>query len=94
MAKFNNFNEWQIAVKEEYDKLHACYCWLTEEGKERRYVYFTLWDLSNFCATAKELVNLLDSREGLDSFQTSALNSVFSHTPIEKLRDIAANETE
>lgn len=87
-----NFSEWIAAVKTEWRKLHDVQDYLNDEGTQRHAVFAQLKDMACFCATASELVEWIDSREGLTNRENTLLNDHHAETPIYRLRAIAGYE--
>lgn len=88
------FEEWVSAVKAKFDELEAVRFYLNEKGEERRQVFETLHELSCFCSTASELVEMIDNPEGSCQSERKLLESGHANSPIFRLRVIASNEAE
>lgn len=86
------FEEWKSAVKAQYNELDAVRFYLNEKGEERRQAFDLLYDLSNFCSTATEMVEWLDDPEGLGKQECLWLQSGHTMRSIHRLRMIALNE--
>lgn len=92
-SEITTFEAWTEAVRAEYLKLADVHQYLNEAGLARYYAYANLYDLANFCTSAAELVEWIDSKEGLDAHQIEALSMEGpAARPVAKLRRIAEKE--
>ena len=88
-----NFETWTEAVRVEYRKLSDVHQYLNEKGLARYYAFVNLYELACFCTSATELVEWIDSKEGLEDYQLKALTMEGpAARPIGKLRRIAEKE--
>jgi hypothetical protein len=87
--KVITYIDWLLAVKEQSAKLRAVMPYLSEDGKERFRAYDTLAQMAVFCE-ARELVEWIDSKVGLDEDDAANLASRHVAGAIRKLREIAA----
>lgn len=90
MKIVQNYADWKAAVQEILSQLHAVEFYLNDAGKVRKNVMITLLNLANFCDTAAELVEWIESREGMDRHENELLSSNHAQSPIRRLRLIAA----
>lgn len=88
------YNEWKSAVAAEHDKLHNVVDYLTAYGKERMLVFGLLLNLDCFCDSAKELLEWIDKKEGLEKEDLNLLESAHAGQPISALRRVVKLEEE
>lgn len=88
------YQEWKEAVVKEHDKLHAVLDYLTPYGKERMLVYGMLLNLDCYCSSAKELLEWIDTKEGLEREDIKYLASPHANKPISALRRVVKLEEE
>lgn len=86
-----NYIEWKSAVSAEHKKLFDASYYLNENGKERKWVFSTLENLSQFCETPEELLAWIESRDGFDKYEVAAVESVHAILAIKSLRKIVKN---
>ena len=93
-SEITNFETWTEVVRTEYLKLYEVHQYLNDKGLARYYAYVNLYHLATFCSSATELIEWIDSKEGLETYQIKALTLEGpAARPIGKLRRIAAQET-
>ena len=88
------YQEWKEAVVKEHDKLHAVLDYLTPDGKERMLVFGTLLNLDCYCSSAKELLEWIETKEGLEREDIKYLASPHASQPISALRRVVKLEEE
>ena len=88
------YQEWKEAVVKEHDKLHGVLDYLTPYGKERMLVYGMLLNLDCYCSSAKELLEWIDTQEGLEKEDLKLLVSPHASQPISALRRVVKLEEE
>lgn len=88
------FAEWVHSVQAELEKLESVKSYLNATGEERRRAFSLLYDLSDFCDTASELVCMIDNPEGIFKSEFSILRSNQIMSAIHRLRLIALREPE
>lgn len=86
--KVTNYAEWKQAVSSEHKKLFNVSYYLNENGKERMNAYDTLLGMSELCRTPEELVEWIDSKEGLGKHDAAYLESGHVSPAIAALRRI------
>ena len=92
-SEITTFEAWTEAVRAEYRKLYDVHQYLNEKGLARYYAFVNLYDLACFCTSATELIEWIDSKEGLEDYQIKALTLEGpAARPIGKLRRIAEQE--
>lgn len=91
-SQMTTFEQWKDACHKEYTQLYNVFTYLNDKGQERYYAFGNLYDLACFCESAAELVEWIDSREGLDEYQRDRLDADQAARPIAKLRRIAEKE--
>ena len=92
-SEIATFDAWTEMVRAEYQKLYDIAEYLNEKGLARYYAYCNLYDLASFCTSAAELVEWIDSKEGMSANQIEALSLEGpAARPIGKLRRIAEQE--
>ena len=92
-SEITTFEAWITAVRAEYLKLFDVHQYLNEKGLVRYYAFANLYDLAGFCTSATELIEWIDSKEGLEDYQIRALSLEGpAARPIGKLRRIAEKE--
>lgn len=84
-----NYAEWKSAVTAEHKKLVEVSYYLNDDGKERMQVFSTLVSLAHFCETPEELLAWIESRDGFDKYDVSAVESGHTALAIKSLRKIA-----
>ena len=87
--KITNFAEWIEAAKAEHRKLYDVDFYLNEKGLERMRAFDQLLGMAAFCVDAGELVEWIDSKEGLDKHEIARLESAHVAGAIKRLRKIA-----
>ena len=87
--KVTNYAEWKAAVAAEHKKLFEVSHYLNENGEERKRVFSTLTSLADFCETPEELLAWIESRDGFDKYDVSAVESAYATLAIKSLRKIA-----
>lgn len=87
--KVITYTDWLLAVKEQSAKLRAVMPYLNEDGKRRFRAYNALAEMAAFC-DARELVEWIDSKDGLDEDDVADLECLHVAGAIRKLREIAA----
>lgn len=92
MKLVENYAEWKAAVQSILDQLYAVERYLNEAGKERKDVMMTLLDFANYCDSAAELLEWIESREGMDQYDDQRLSSYHARSPIRRLKNIAESE--
>lgn len=86
-----NYIEWKAAVAAEHKKLAEVSYYLNDNGKERMRVFSILANLSQFCETPEELLAWIESRDGFDKYDVSAVESCHATLAIKSLRKIVKN---
>ena len=87
-----SYEEWVKAVEAETVKLRAAEQYLSEDGKERLFVFGSLLNLSSFCESAKELVEMIGATDDLSKEDLEALNSCHAEQPVWRLTKIGEEE--
>lgn len=88
MSFVENYTEWKAAVQAASDELRAVDRYLNDAGKERKAVMETLLDFANYCDTASELLEWIESREGMNRHDSEQLSSIYACSPIRRLKKI------
>lgn len=91
-SEITTFEQWKEICHKEYTQLYNVFAYLNDKGQERYYAFGNLYDLANFCESASELVEWIDSKEGLDEYQVKRLDDDQAARAIAKLRRIAEKE--
>ena len=89
----STYDEWKAAVYAEADKLRAVRLYLNGIGRKRMDDMAFLGNLSEFCGSAAELAEWIDSKDGMDREDLERLESDHLRLTISRLRKIAAKET-
>lgn len=84
-----NYAEWKAAVTAEHKKLAEVSYYLNDNGKERMRVFSILANLAQFCETPEELLAWIESRDGFDKYDVSAVESAYATLAIKSLRKIS-----
>lgn len=86
MMKINNYAEWKQAVQRQYEPFReVSSLYLNESGKKILRAFGTLTRFTEFCDTAEEFLNLIDS---LDECRRTELLNGDAAAPISALRKI------
>ena len=62
------FEDWKYSVEKERKKLREVKDYLNETGLERYETYSLLDDLSCYCETPQELLQWIESKEGMEEY--------------------------
>lgn len=92
MKTVENYTEWKEAVQTDLSQLRAVEFYLNDAGKERKFVMITLLNLADFCDTATELLEWIESRKDMDWYENMLLSSYHAKSPIRRLRKIAETD--
>lgn len=88
------YEEWKAGVVSEHDNLHKVVDYLNPDGKERMLVFDMLLNLDCYCSSAKELLEWIETKEGLDKDDRKLLDSPYARHPINALRRVVKLEDE
>ena len=88
------YPEWKAAVISEHDKLTAVQYYLNQDGKERMLVYGMLLNLDCYCTSAKELLEWIETKDGLEKEDIKLLDSPHAVQPVNALRRVVKLEEE
>ena len=84
----NNYTEWKQAVQRQYEPFRVVSSlYLNESGKKMLRAFGTLTRFTEFCDTAEEFLNLIDSLDQCE--RTQLLNNIDAAAAIEALRKIS-----
>ena len=87
-----NYAEWKVAVTAEHMKLAKVSYYLNDNGRERMRVFSLLGNLATFCETPEELLAWIESRDGFDKYDVSAVESCHARLAIKSLRNIVKKD--
>lgn len=83
------FEEWKAACEKEHSKLTEVTHFLNENGKERMLVFGLMINLAGYCSSAEELLEWIETKEGLEKEDLLLLDSHHARAPISSLRKVA-----
>ncbi len=88
------YQEWKAAVISEHDKLTAFQYYLNQDGKERMLVFGMLLNLDCYCCSAKELLDWIEMKDGLEKEDLKLLDLPHAVQPVNALRRVVKLEEE
>ena len=86
------FEDWKCSVEKERKKLREVKDYLNETGLERYETYSLLDDLSCYCETPQELLQWIESKEGMEEYDIKHLECGHAALPVSALRRLTKKD--
>ena len=88
-----SFEEWKKACENEHFRLSEMSYYLNQNGQERMLAFGLLLNLTGYCDSADELLDWIESKEGLEREDIRLLETDHANHLIHSLRRLVEQET-